>query len=29
MKSGFVTNSESVGYKVVKEKVLEWTSKGR
>ena len=29
MKSGFVTNRESVSYKVVKEKVLNKTSKGR
>ena len=29
MKGGFVTNRESVGYKVVKEKVLNKTSKGR
>ena len=29
MKSGFVTNRESVSYKVVKEKVLNRTSKGR
>ena len=28
-KSGFVTCRESVGYKVVSEKVLNWTSKGR
>ncbi|GEM_PF-5189963 len=29
MKSGFVTNRESVSYKVVKEKVLNKASKGR
>ena len=29
MKSGFVTSRESVCYKVVKEKVLNKTSKGR
>lgn len=29
VESGFVTNRESVGYKVVKEKVLNKTSKGR
>ena len=28
-KSRFVTCRESVGYKVVLEKVLNWTSKGR
>ena len=28
-KKWVVTNSESVGYKVVNEKVLNWTSKGR
>ena len=25
----FATNRKSVGYKVVQEKVLNWTSKGR
>ena len=29
MKSEFVTVRESVGYKEVKEKVLNWTPKGR
>jgi len=29
MKSKLVTNTKSVGYKAVKEKVLNWTSKGR
>ena len=29
VKSKFTTNSKSVGYKVVQEKVLNWTSKGR
>ena len=29
MKSKTVTNSKSVSYKIVKEKVLNWTSKGR
>ncbi|MGP1422372.1 MAG: hypothetical protein ACTTKM_00255 [Prevotella fusca] len=29
VKSKFATNSKSVGYKVVQEKVLNWTSKGR
>ena len=29
MKSKFATNRESVSYKVTKEKVLNWTSKGR
>ena len=29
MKSKTATNRKSVSYKVVKEKVLNWTSKGR
>ena len=29
VKSKFATNSKSVSYKVVQEKVLNWTSKGR
>jgi len=29
VKGGFVTNRESIGYKKVKEKVLNKTSKGR
>ena len=29
VKSMFATNSESVGYKVVQEKMLNWSSKGR
>ena len=29
MKSKTATNSKSVSYKIVKEKVLNWTSKGR
>ena len=29
MRSKFVTIRESVSYKKVKEKVLNWTSKGR
>ena len=29
VKSKFATNSKSVGYKAVQEKVLNWTSKGR
>jgi len=29
MKSKTVTNRKSVSYKIVKEKVLNWTSKGR
>jgi len=29
MKSKTATNRKSVGYKIVKEKVLNWTSKGR
>ena len=29
MKSRFVTKRKSVSYKVVQEKVLSWTSKGR
>ncbi len=29
MKSNSATNSKSIGYKVVQEKVLNWTSKGR
>ena len=29
VKSKFATNRKSVGYKVVQEKVLNWTSKGR
>ena len=28
-KNKLVTNRKSVGYKAVKEKVLNWTSKGR
>ena len=29
VKSKFATNRKSVGYNVVQEKVLNWTSKGR
>ena len=29
VKSKFATNSKSVSYKAVQEKVLNWTSKGR
>ena len=29
MKSKNATNRKSVSYKIVKEKVLNWTSKGR
>ena len=29
MKSKFATDSKSVSYKVMQEKVLNWTSKGR
>ena len=29
MKRGFVTNRKSSCYKLVQEKVLNWTSKGR
>ena len=29
MKSKFTTNRKSISYKVVEEKVLNWTSKGR
>ena len=29
MKSKIATNRKSVSYKIVKEKVLNWTSKGR
>ena len=29
VKSKFATNSKSVSYKVMQEKVLNWTSKGR
>ncbi len=29
MKSKTATNRKSVSYKIVKEKVLNWTSKGR
>ena len=29
VKCKFVTNSKSNGYKVVQEKMLNWTSKGR
>ena len=29
MKSKTATNRKSVSYKIVKEKVLDWTSKGR
>ena len=29
VKSRFATNSKSVSYKVMQEKVLNWTSKGR
>ena len=29
MKSKFATNRESVSYREAKEKVLNWTSKGR
>ena len=29
MKGKFATNSKSVSYKVMQEKVLSWTSKGR
>ena len=29
VKSKFATNRKSVSYKVVQEKVLNWTSKGR
>ena len=29
IKRKFVTNRKSNGYKVVEEKVLNWTSKGR
>ena len=28
-KKKLVTNTKSIGYKAVKEKVLNWTSKGR
>ena len=28
-KSRFVTDRKSIGYRVVEEKVLNWTSKGR
>ena len=28
-KSRFITNRKSIGYKVVEEKMLNWTSKGR
>ena len=29
VRSKFATNSKSISYKVVQEKVLNWTSKGR
>ena len=29
IQSSFVTISKSISYKVVKQKVLNWTSKGR
>ena len=29
VKSKFTTNRKSISYKVVEEKVLNWTSKGR
>ena len=29
MKNEFINSSKSIGYEVAKEKVLNWTSKGR